>query len=374
MFSRAIPLCCALLLAMVVVSPAQKKKSKKEKKEEITQVHEVPPDPPAAVTVETGRLEFLVSPMSGKGLLSAQVREAIKALKAQSKGGQIVKLRAFVAGTGDLRRVQAIVSEEFSEKHLPIPALSTIQVGLLPAEGAQVVMEAVVVAKKPVNPHGLGLLSGMGGYGKEEPDQVLPMLDRALTDLAKASQVAGSYKSDVMRVTCMLSSLTQINEVRTRVATAFPSAVFTAFQAQRGHGVALAECEGVVRLAKDPAEPVVFMNPTDMAPSPRFSKFVLVNAPRLVLTGTQVAFNFEENDVRLAFQRMTKVLDAQKSGMKQVVFSNLYPISNRILETARKVRFEFFDPAKPPASTALVFEGLPSMDASLAIELVAVPQ
>jgi enamine deaminase RidA (YjgF/YER057c/UK114 family) len=41
---------------------------------------------------------------------------------------------------------------------------------------------------------------------------------------------------------------------------------------------------------------------------------------------------------------------------------------------ARKVRFEFFDTAKPPASTALVFEGLPSMDASLGIELIAVPQ
>ncbi len=374
MFSRAIPLCCALLLAMAPVLPAQKKKSKKEKKEEITQVLDVPPDPPSAVTVETGRLEFLVSPMSGKGLLSAQVREAIKALKSQAKGGQIVKLRAFVAGTGDLRRVQAIVSDEFSEKRLPIPALSTIQVGLLPAEGAQVVMEAVVVAKKAMNPHGLGLLSGMGGYGKEEPDQVLPMLDRALTDLAKASLVAGSYKSDVVKITCMLSSLAQIQEVRTRVAVAFPSAVFTAFQAQRGHGEALAECEGVVRLAKAPATPVIFMNPEDMVPSPRFSKFVLINAPRVVLTGTQVAFNFEENDVRLAFQRMAKVLEGQKSSMKQVVFSNLYPISNRILETARKVRFDFFDTAQPPASTALVFEGLPSMDASLAIELVAVPQ
>lgn len=359
---------------MAVELPAQKKKSKKEKKEEMTQVHEVPPDPPSAVTAETGRLEFMVSPMTGKGLLSAQVRDAIKALKSQSKGGQIVKLRAFVAGTGDLRRVQAIVSEEFSEKRLPIPALSTIQVGLLPAEGAQVVMEAVVVARKVVNANGLGLLSGMGGYGTEEPDQVLPMLDRALGDLAKASQMAGSYKSDVVRVTCMLSSLSQIAEVRTRVATAFPSAVFTAFQAQRGHAVALAECEGIVRLAKAPADPVVFMNPEEMGPSPRFSKFVLVNTPRLVLTGTQVAFNFEENDVRLAFQRMAKVLDGQKSGMKRVVFSNLYPISNRILETARKVRFEFFDTAKPPASTALVFEGLPSMDASLAIELVAVPE
>jgi enamine deaminase RidA (YjgF/YER057c/UK114 family) len=136
----------------------------------------------------------------------------------------------------------------------------------------------------------------------------------------------------------------------------------------------LAECEGVVRLVKGPVVPVVFLNPVDMAPSPRFSKFVLINAPRLVLTGTQVAFNFEENDVRLAFQRMAKVLEGQKASMKQVAFSNLYPISNRILEVARKVRFEFFDPAKPPASTALVFEGLPSMDASLAIELIAVPE
>ena len=374
MLRRVLPLCWALLFAMTSELPAQKKKSKKEAKEEITQVLEIPPDPPAAVTVETARLEFLVSPMTGKGLLSAQVREALKSLKSQARGGQIVKLRAFVAGTGDLRRVPAIVSEEFTEKRLPLPAVSTIQVGLLPMEGAQVVVEAVVAAKKPVNPHGLGLLSGMGGYGKEEPDNVLPMLDRALADLTKASQLAGSQKGDVVKVTCMLSSLTQVNEVRSRVAAAFPAAGFTAFQAQRGHGAALAECEGVVRLAKAPAEAVQFLNPADMAPSPRFSKFVLVNAPRLVLTGSQVAFNFEENDVRLAFQRMAKVLEAQKTGMKQVVFSNLYPISNRVLEMARKVRFEFFDTAKPPASTALVFEGLPSMDASLGIELIAVPQ
>jgi enamine deaminase RidA (YjgF/YER057c/UK114 family) len=374
MLRCALPLCWVLLFAIPSELLAQKKKSKKEKKEEITQVLEILPDPPAAVTVETARLEFLVSPMTGKGLLSAQVREALKSLKAQARGGQIARLRAFVAGTGDLRRVPAIVSEEFSEKHLPLPVVSTIQVGLLPVEGAQVVMEAVVVAKKAVNPEGLGFLSGMGGYGQEEPDQVMPMLDRALADLGKAAQLAGSQKGDMVKVTCMLSSLTQMVEVRSRVAAAFPAAGFTAFQAQRGHGAALAECEGVVRLVKGSGEPVVFLNPADMAPSPRFSKFVLVGAPRLVLTGTQVAFNFEEKDIRLAFQRMAKVLEGQKTSMKQVVFANLYPIGNRVLELARKVRFEFFDPAKPPASTALVFEGLPSMDASLAIELIAVPE
>ena len=140
--SRAFLLCCALLLATACLLPAQKKNKKKE---ETTQVLAIPPDPPAAVTVETARLEFLVSPLSGKGLLSAQVREAIKSLRNQARGGQIVKLRAFVAGTGDLRRVQAIVSDEFSDKKLPLPALSTILVGLLPGEGSQVIIEAVIV-------------------------------------------------------------------------------------------------------------------------------------------------------------------------------------------------------------------------------------
>ena len=370
MVSRAFLLSFALLLAATSLLQAQKKNKKKE---DITQVREIPPDPPAAVTVETARLEFLVSPLSAKGLLSAQVREAIKNLRSQARGGQIVKLRAFVAGTGDLRRVQAIVSDEFTDKKLPLPALSTILVGLLPTEGAQVLVEAVVVGKKAVHPHGLAFLSGIGGISQEDPDQVLLMLDRAIADLSKATHVAGSPNSDVLRVTCLLSSLAQIGEVRSRLATAFPNAATTAIQAQRAHGSSLAECEAVVHLLKAPTENVVFLNPTDMAPSPNFSKLVLTKSPQIILTGTQVAFNTQESDIRLAFQRMAKVLEGQKSGMKKVLFSHIYPLSNRLLETARKIRFDFFDAAKPPASTALVFEGLPSIDAMLAFELIAVP-
>jgi len=38
----------------------------------------------------------------------------------------------------------------------------------------------------------------------------------------------------------------------------------------------------------------------------------------------------------------------------------------------RKIRFEYYDPARPPASTLLPFEGLPSMDASFAVDAIAV--
>ena len=71
-----------------------------------------------------------------------------------------MKLRAFVAGSGDMRRVQAIVSETFTERRLSLPALSVVQVGGLPLEGAQVVIEATSVGKKDVNPNGLVFIAG----------------------------------------------------------------------------------------------------------------------------------------------------------------------------------------------------------------------
>src|SRR3989442_8290288 len=96
--------------------------AKKKKPEELPQTLDLPKDPPATVTAETSRLVFHVSPLSAKGLLSQQVRDALKALLKSSNGATIVKLRAFLAGSGDLRRVTAIVSETFTDKHLPLPA------------------------------------------------------------------------------------------------------------------------------------------------------------------------------------------------------------------------------------------------------------
>src|SRR6266568_1998957 len=97
--------------------------AKKKKPEDITQTLALPPDPPATVTAETARLVFHVSPLSGKGLLSQQVRDALKALLKTEGGATIVKMRAFVAGSGDLRRVSFFVSETSTEKHLPLPAV-----------------------------------------------------------------------------------------------------------------------------------------------------------------------------------------------------------------------------------------------------------
>ena len=117
---------------------------------------------------ETAKLMFHVSPLSAKGLLTQQVHDALKALDRANGGATFIKLRAFVAGTGDMRRVATIVAEEFSAKKMPLPAVTTVQVGALPMDGAQVVIESISQEKndkKTLEPERPGVLFGPASPG-----------------------------------------------------------------------------------------------------------------------------------------------------------------------------------------------------------------
>jgi len=97
----------------------------------------------------------------------------------------------------------------------------------------------------------------------------------------------------------------------------------------------------------------------------------LVSAPKLVLTGTQLAFQEQEPDVKLALDRLGRTLESQGATYKDTVMSHVYVLSRPATDAFRKLRFQFLDQNKPPAGTLLPFEGLPSADASLGIDVVA---
>jgi enamine deaminase RidA (YjgF/YER057c/UK114 family) len=119
-------------------------------------------------------------------------------------------------------------------------------------------------------------------------------------------------------------------------------------------------------------KPLEFLNPDGLTKSPNYSQIALVGAPRVALTGTQVAFGSQDADVRLAFGRLQKELAGVGASIKEVAWSSIYPLSNAMGDEVRKIRFEYYDPARPPASTLLPFEGLPSLDASFAVDAIAV--
>lgn len=346
----------------------------KKKKEEETQVLQLPKAPPTAITAETRRLVFHVTPLSAKGLLSQQTRDALKWVLRSTRGQAVVKLRAFVAGSGDLRRVRDLVSETFTEHGLALPVLSVVQVGALPMEAAQVVMESTAVAKKPVSQYGLVYISGQGASADEPSAPVLPLAGQSLARVATALKAAGSEPEDVTRVTCFLSSLEPYGEVRQLAGSRYAGAALNIVQVQRAPRHAMAACEAVARLRWNTGTAIHMLNPEGLGNPAQLSQVALIGAPKVILTGSQEAFGFQDADARLAFERLGKSLSQEGGSLRAVAFTSLYPLSASISEQVRKIRGEFYDEARPPAGTMLPFQGLPSMDAGFAVDVVAVKE
>ena len=330
---------------------AQKPKKKKPDVEPRPQALEIIPDPPDALIAEPGRLSFQVSPLSDKGLLSQQVHDALKALARLNHGVPFVKLRAFVAGSGDLRRVKDIVAEDLTDKKQPLPVVSTIQVGALPMPGAQVVIEAVSSEKKVVNPNGVAFVPAVGN----------PSAAAAVAGLNSAMSGAGVKAADVLRITCFMSSLEDVAAARSAAAMVFPTAAANFVQMQRLGLERQVLCEGAARLAAAPAsQPATG------------STVALVNSPKIVLTSTQLVFREQDSDFRLAYKRLAKTMAPLGAAFKDVFWSGNYALTLPNAAMIEKLQWEFLDRTHAPAQTSLQIEGLPSTDATAAIEFMAI--
>jgi enamine deaminase RidA (YjgF/YER057c/UK114 family) len=351
--------------------------SAKKKKEEETQTLQLPKELPAAVIGETRRLSFLVTPLSAKGLLTQQVRDALKNLEHQASGDPVLAIRAFVAGSADLRRVRDLVSETFTEKHQPLPTLSLIQAGALPLSGAQVVLEATVNGRKDLYA-GLVFFPGYAAYADDPQAPVAPLFERTVAGLRKAVAASGVAPADVLRVTCFVSTLERVEEVRARVEAEFPRAAQNYMQTERAPQRAVAACEAIAGIHEGTGSHngagtapgrLTFRQVSDAAGDN--ARIAMVGAPHIVLTGTQVSFGFEERDAHLAFERLGKTLEPLGVSMRDIAWAHFYPLSRKIEEQMRRQIPAFFEPANLPALSVLEFEGLSSEDAGFAVDAMA---
>jgi enamine deaminase RidA (YjgF/YER057c/UK114 family) len=338
-----------------VVAPENPKdKKKKDKEEEITQTPPPELELPLALTAETSRLTFAVSPLSSKGLLSQQIRDALNALLHGRHHGTIIQLRAFVAGSGDLRRVGELTGEIFSDKHEPLPVLSAVQVGGLPMQGAQVVIESTEVDRNAVNANGVAYFGAQAGASAAES------IEKLKSQLAAASP--GAKPGDVLRVTCFVSSLDQSAGISSRLATSFPKAAVDYVQMQREPVAPAAQCEMVVRLRALARPSAADSGPIAFVAAGPDSK--------LVITGTQLAFGSQESDLKLAFDRLEKTVNASNARLEHLVMSHLYVTPGAAGARMRSVEGRY---ASGP-STMLPVEGLPSLDAPFGVDVIALAE
>ncbi|MBV9611104.1 MAG: RidA family protein [Acidobacteriaceae bacterium] len=339
-----------LTVGLLAGSPeALAQRNRKATEEPKSQVLPLPPQLPMALAADTATLDFHISPLLRTGGLSAQIRQSLNDLIRDTRGETIIKLRAFVSGPGDARRVESTVGAAFSERRLPLPVLSIIQVGGLGQESAQVVIEAVVATHRTVNPNGLAFLSGETG----------PSLADALARLRNSAGAASVDPARVLTCTCFTSQIDNYEAARSAIQSMFPNTAMTIVQALRDPATDSTTCEAVGQLSQPPAEGrVVWL---------QNARATLVNSNQLVFTGLQLSFGNFLDDAHEAFTRLQRAASALQP-VEAPVEVNAFSLDAYAGSALRKM-------ASVPGSTFTIqtVEGLPAIDASAGIEAVLAP-
>jgi hypothetical protein len=224
-----------------------------------------------------------------------------------------------------------LAAEMYQEKHVPLPALTVVQVGALPLEGAQVEIEATEVERKAVNPAGVVFLGAEPGASVAE----------SLGKLKNALSGQGVQSSEALLVTCFVSSLEEQRDAARSMSAAFPGAALDYVQMQRAPVMPAASCETVARASKPggPAE--------------------------VVISGTQLAFGSQESDFKLALGRMEKAVAAKGARLDRAILAHLYVTSGAI-----GGRVAALLPGGG-ARSVIPVEALPSLDSAFGLEIVA---
>ena len=278
--------------------------------------------------------------------------------------GKVVRLRVFTTDPGAAGSIRTSIAEAFRRRSQPLPALTIVGVG---AARGGAVWESISEAPRTVNPHGLAFISGQPASAPEPSAPLAPLAEKSVAAIDSCLRAAGTRREDVLRVTCLMSSLSDAGAVKGVMERAYPRAAASYIQLRKTATGAIIECEAVARLRSAPPQPFSLVQPPDLSSSPNYSHVALLGPSSVVLTSAHAG---RHESPRAVFDQLAKTLDKAGASIRRVAMSGIYPTSREATDVVRQTRFDFYDRQYPPASTMLPFESLPD-NASFAIELIA---
>jgi hypothetical protein len=156
-------------------------------------------------------------------------------------------------------------------------------------------------------------------------------------------------------VTCFASSIGDNETARSGLAAAFPAAALNLMEAQRSPVDRFALCEAVGRIEAG----------NTIVPG---AQAVVVKTPKVVFSGIQMAFGREDSDLRLAFERLDKAIGSL-GGSGGVVAVRFYAMDGLLSQKLARLGRELFH-RDSLAGSVVEVEGLPSLDASVGMEII----
>jgi len=113
-----------------------------------------------------------------------------------------------------MRRVYAIVSETFTARRVPLPAVTVVQAGSLPLTGVQVVLERLRWRRNPVEPVRAGFPLGESAASNDYTGAMAPLVQKSMEQLDGRCAWPGWTAKMFLRATCFVSSMDDIREAR----------------------------------------------------------------------------------------------------------------------------------------------------------------
>jgi enamine deaminase RidA (YjgF/YER057c/UK114 family) len=311
-----------------------------------------------AVEAETMRLEFHASAPLTTGSAEDQARTGLARIVRETGRGRLVAIRVFAASADDLVAARRAIESVMSVEKRALPVLSLVRVVAFPGAGQRVQLEWAAEGQGAVNPHGLVFLAGLAA----------PTGERTFAGLARVAAEAGLRSEDVTRVSCFYEAADQLAGAKEAAARTFPRADAAFVQSTVADSGALVECEGVGR-SSTTSERIRYVNLPGTTPSPYFSRATVTSARTLIFTGVEMVLGAADPDIRDALDRLKKSVETRGGTLPDVVMSDNYWVTPAARDRVRAMRPSYFG-TSVPASTGVVFAGLPSTGATAGIEII----
>lgn len=316
-----------------------------------------------------------------------QAREALRALDATLKQGgsslaQVARLSVYVAAEADVAAVEGVIGETWAEN----PVACTVVRTPLAKQGARVAFEGVGVSaqatgKVQITGHAALLPAGgkifISGQAEKGADleagarATMAGLQRSLTHL-------GLTAADVVQVKAFIRPFEDHAGAVREIAASFGSGPVPPIVLIEWQSDLFTEIELVASARTLPAPAGGSLEYAWMpwlAKSPRYSSACRVAAGTpLIFLGALGAESGEPRaQVKATFERLGSMLFEAGAGFRSLVKASYYlgvPSARAVLGDIRDV---YFDPARPPAASALNVASLGQPGRALVIDMIAVP-
>lgn len=333
----------------------------------------------------------------GKDDAGVQIAKVLDNLTVALREGRssierAVKLNVYVRRADLIPDVQKALGQRFRGEVKP--AVTFVE-GILAQPDALVAMDAVALSQAdgaevkrvrssalsgarngshaallPAGPH--VYVSGQAGKGKD----VVEATRQTMSELGDTLKFLRLSEANVVQLKVFLNPMSGAAEVEKEIAKGFgdrpvPPLVFVEWKYDLPIEIELVAAAPSTR--EKASEPIEFLTPPGVKPSPVYSRVARINHGKLVyISGLFGKSAKAELQVREVFAELSRLLETTGSDSRHLAKATYYVVDEDVTMQLGTFRQKYYDPHRPPAASKAKVSGVGFEGKTISVDMIAV--